>query len=143
MTYYEWGSHFWYVMRCIANNYPGRSDANYTKYTKSFLTGLQYLLPCEICKKNYARHLSKHPLDKYMNSKSDLIRWIALAKAAETATGTKSDNITKSVNTKGITNAGITPNVSVNYGNFKLVNKNAIKPTIVKPVEKKCKNCNK
>ena len=43
---------------------------------KRFFTYLQYVLPCEECRKNYVKHFNKLAIDPYLNSADTLFDWI-------------------------------------------------------------------
>ena len=57
---------------------------------KSKSTSLKEVIPCSICKKNYIRHLIEHPIDNYLNSKEDLVKWVIdMHNMVNTETGKK------------------------------------------------------
>jgi hypothetical protein len=66
------------MLRCVANNYPLNPSGDDAIHVKSFFSELQYILPCEICKYTFKQHLGKHPLDKYLGSKSKIMEWVEL-----------------------------------------------------------------
>ncbi len=71
----EWGPHFWFVIRCIANNYPEVPTEDDIKYTKTFFYALQYTLPCILCRESYVQHFNKHNIDLYLSTNKKLIEW--------------------------------------------------------------------
>lgn len=71
-----WGPYFWFVMRCVAFNYPDRPTDNDVARTKQFFSSLQYVLPCDVCKKSYATHIVSISLDEGLKSKDALINWV-------------------------------------------------------------------
>lgn len=73
-----WGPHFWYMLRCVANNYPLSPSPEDAVHVKNFFNELQYLLPCEICKYTYRQHINKNPIDKKLGSRADLIDWVEI-----------------------------------------------------------------
>ena len=77
-----WGSHFWFVMRCVANNYNKSSKNSPTirekREIRTFFTNLKYILPCEKCKIHYAELLKQYPLEKSLCCKSCLIKWVEI-----------------------------------------------------------------
>ncbi len=71
----EWGPHFWFVIRCVANNYPESPTEDDIKYTKTFFYALQYTLPCAMCRESYTGHFNKHNIDLYLTTNKKLIEW--------------------------------------------------------------------
>lgn len=71
-----WGPHFWFIMRCVANNYPINPNIEDSRHVKNFFSELQYILPCEICKYTYQQHIKRYPIDNYLSSRDKLIEWV-------------------------------------------------------------------
>lgn len=71
-----WGPHFWFMLRCIANNYPVNPSQEDIKHVKTFFNELQFLLPCEVCRYTYRQHINKNPIEKSIASKSELVSWV-------------------------------------------------------------------
>ena len=40
-----------------------------------FLACVGELIPCEVCRKNFARHLARLPVDEFLGSRDDLFAW--------------------------------------------------------------------
>lgn len=74
----EWGPHFWYTFRCIANNYPILPTEDDIKYTKTFFYTFQYILPCILCRESYIQHFNKYNIDDYLINNKKLIEWVEL-----------------------------------------------------------------
>ena len=55
----SWGPHFWFVMRCTANNFPENPSINDAKYYVDFYTNLKNILPCPKCAVNYTKLLER------------------------------------------------------------------------------------
>jgi hypothetical protein len=91
----EWGPHFWFVFRCIANNYPESPSEDDIKYTKTFFYAFQHILPCVLCKESYIQHFNKYNLDEYLINNKKLIEWVELI-YNETTNKIKSDIINPS-----------------------------------------------
>lgn len=72
----NWGPHFWYMMRCIAHNYPINPTINDARHTKIFYYEIQYILPCDICRYTFSQHLNKFPIDNNLDSREKLIEWV-------------------------------------------------------------------
>lgn len=72
----SWGPHFWFVMRCIAANYPD-NPTNDDKYRIiKFYRSLKYLLPCEKCQHHYREILRNYPIERNVKNKNELTRWV-------------------------------------------------------------------
>lgn len=71
-----WGPHFWFIMRCVANNYPINPTKEDAKHVKNFFTELQYILPCDICKYTYRQHVKRNPIEIGLASRDKLIDWV-------------------------------------------------------------------
>lgn len=71
-----WGPHFWYMLRCIAYNYPLKPSSDDAEHVKIWFNELQYLLPCELCKYTFRQHFAKYPIDKGLINKASLIEWV-------------------------------------------------------------------
>ncbi len=72
-----WGPHAWFFLETITMAYPENPDKEDIKNTKMFFNSLQYVIPCEKCRKNYNKHLKLHPLnDNVLKDRSSLFKWI-------------------------------------------------------------------
>ena len=99
----EWGPHFWFVFRCIANNYPASPLEDDIKYTKTFFYSFQYILPCVTCRESYILHFNKYNIDEYLINKQKLIEWVEII-YNETTNKIKAEMISKpnTIKTSGI-----------------------------------------
>jgi hypothetical protein len=71
-----WGPNFWFVFRCIANNYPELPSEDDLEHVYTFFNEFQYILPCEICRESFKGHFIKYPLKEYLVNKKKLIEWV-------------------------------------------------------------------
>jgi hypothetical protein len=94
-----WGPHMWFTLHSITFNYPIKPTNDDKNNYKNFFIYLQNVIPCNICKKNYIRHLKEYPVDNNLNSRVDLVKWmINLHNAVNGETGKKIlsyDNVIK------------------------------------------------
>lgn len=74
----SWGPHFWFILRCIANNYSDNPTKEETAHVRTFIMELQYVLPCEVCKYTFRQHYNRNPLDRYLGNKDKLMEWVEL-----------------------------------------------------------------
>lgn len=72
----QWGPHFWYVMRCVANTYSEVPTEKEQKVVLDFFTLVKDILPCEKCKEHYKETIEKIPLDGAIASRADLVKWV-------------------------------------------------------------------
>ena len=71
-----WGSSMWFSLHTISMNYPNFPN-NQDKYNyKIFFESLQNVIPCQVCKKNYIRHLKENPISNHLNTKKELVYWL-------------------------------------------------------------------
>lgn len=73
-----WGPHFWFILRCIANNYSDNPTKEETAHVRTFFTELQFVLPCEVCKYTFRQHYNRNPLDKYLSNRDKLMEWVEI-----------------------------------------------------------------
>lgn len=72
----SWGPHFWFMMRCTANNYSDKPTEFDKKLARAFYNNFRFTLPCKMCKTHYNDLLKKHSLDKALCCRSCLIKWV-------------------------------------------------------------------
>lgn len=72
----SWGPHFWFMFRCIANNYPDVPTEEDIVNTKIFYSSFLHILPCEMCKDSYVKHFHETPIDEYLTNKTNIIKWV-------------------------------------------------------------------
>lgn len=71
-----WGPHLWYVMHLMSFTYPDNPTYSDKRVYHDFFTNFRHLLPCDFCRKHYARHIANYPITPHLDSKYDLIRWV-------------------------------------------------------------------
>ena len=63
-------------MHYISLNYPENPTKKDKLIYKNFFTSLKDVIPCNVCKKHYAKTLLIIPLDKYsLENKLNLFKW--------------------------------------------------------------------
>lgn len=72
----SWGPHFWFMFRCIANNYPDVPTEEDVTNTKIFYASFLHVLPCQMCKDSYIKHFYETPIDEYLTSKTKIMKWV-------------------------------------------------------------------
>lgn len=71
-----WGRHAWNFIHLVTLEYPVYPTEEDKRNYYQFFHSLQYVLPCEKCRINFATHLQKYPLDDYvLSSRDNLVKW--------------------------------------------------------------------
>lgn len=71
-----WGKCAWDFTHLITLNYPENPDVQTKLNYFTFFDSLQYVLPCEKCRVNLAKHYQKYPLTpEVLSDKQNLVKW--------------------------------------------------------------------
>ena len=71
-----WGPHGWIFLHSVTFNYPDNPSIETKQKYKRFFESIGDVLPCNVCSKNYKRHIKEDPIDPNLNDKNDLIQWL-------------------------------------------------------------------
>ena len=71
-----WGPPTWFFLHTLTFNYPDKPTYKDKSNYYDFFNNLQYILPCDICQKNYQKHLKEFPISPYLDSKKTLVEWL-------------------------------------------------------------------
>jgi hypothetical protein len=71
-----WGPHFWFMMRCIAYNYPDDPTLEEAEIARSFFNGFKNNLPCLKCQSAYRYHLKENPVEGALKNRDELMKWV-------------------------------------------------------------------
>ncbi len=71
-----WGPSAWRFLHTITFNYPINPSNHDKEIYKIFFKNLGLVLPCGICEYNYNIHLDKYPIENYLSTKEDLVKWL-------------------------------------------------------------------
>ena len=85
-----WGGPAWKFLQSIAAGYPKKPNIKEQEAFRNLAKSLEFLLPCERCRFNYAEDFPKTPLNT--SSREGVATWVAEMKAkvdARVGTGTK------------------------------------------------------
>lgn len=69
-----WGPPYWFVLHTIAFNYPKHPTAIQKKLHYRLMHNLHEFLPGH--RELYLRILTKHPVQPYLDSRADFIKWM-------------------------------------------------------------------
>ena len=100
----EWGPHYWYVMKCVANNYPSNPNNRDKIDTRRFFDDIANMLPCETCINHYKETSVKYPIDNALCCRDCLIKWV--------------NNVQSDINTKINSQSTRKGNVETKYTNY-------------------------
>jgi hypothetical protein len=71
-----WGPHGWKFIHYVTLGYPNKPTKEDKIIYKKFLTSIEDVLPCILCKNNYSKHLKMYPLtDFVLKSRLNLMTW--------------------------------------------------------------------
>ena len=73
-----WGPNAWKFLHMVALSYPSNPTSEDKRAYKSFFTGLGKILPCEKCQINFADHIQKFDINKYLDGPDSLFDWVML-----------------------------------------------------------------
>lgn len=71
-----WGSGAWLFLHSITLNYPDKPTIQEKKIYADFFNSLPNILPCEVCRENFKKHIKKFPIKFFLDSKIDLSKWL-------------------------------------------------------------------
>jgi hypothetical protein len=71
-----WGESGWDFIHFVTLGYPENPTAEDRQRYYQYFTDLQYVLPCDKCRKNMAEHLKQLPLnDQVLANRESLVKW--------------------------------------------------------------------
>jgi hypothetical protein len=62
-------------MHIVALGYSKTPTYTDKKCAKEFYESLAYLIPCPVCREHYKKHLTEKPINTFLDSRTDLIKW--------------------------------------------------------------------
>lgn len=71
----QWGRPMWFVIHSFALHMPDTINSDLKLKYKAFLSSLQFVLPCPVCKQHIKENLGKLEIDSYFNSNKSLFEW--------------------------------------------------------------------
>lgn len=73
----HWSRAFWTSMFATALGYPGSPKINDQFNYKRFYLDIQYILPCEKCRRHYRKHLKQLPINPFLRGgRKALFAWV-------------------------------------------------------------------
>lgn len=72
-----WGKHYWFVMKCIAANYPMKPTSENKERAKRFFSDdLLHFIPCDTCRHHYSLLIRKYPVEEKLCCGECLSAWV-------------------------------------------------------------------
>ena len=71
-----WGPFMWFVLHIITFNYPENPTPFHKESYRDFFNTLKNIIPCEQCRKHYAKHIQEYPISPHLDTKKQLIEWL-------------------------------------------------------------------
>ena len=70
-----WGPHTWFFLHTLTFSYPDQPGEDDKRKMYTFFTNLADILPCSVCKIHYKENIEKYPINTFLNSRKDLIKY--------------------------------------------------------------------
>ena len=70
-----WGPHYWFFLHTIARAYPTSPSRIMQKKYYTFYQDLPLFIPGQSMGNAFAALLDKYPVNPYLSSRSDLVKW--------------------------------------------------------------------
>ena len=70
-----WGPSFWFTLHNCANNYPISANNIYKKYTKGFIEGIPFMIPCTSCSEHAKIFIQNHDLDIVCSGRDEMFKF--------------------------------------------------------------------
>ena len=72
-----WGPPAWHFLHTISFNYPAHPSKSQKKQYKTFFMGLENVLPCGHCRKNFRKNITQLPLnDDVLKNRCNFSKWV-------------------------------------------------------------------
>lgn len=71
-----WGPKFWFSLHSTTLTYPFYPDEKDKLRYKNFFELLEFVLPCALCRNNYAKNLKQYPITNHLNDRKSLVYWL-------------------------------------------------------------------
>ena len=71
-----WGPYFWFTLHTITLSYPDKPTYENKRQFNDFFMVLQHVIPCNVCKEHYIKHISNFPISTALDSKEHLVMWL-------------------------------------------------------------------
>ena len=76
-----WGASAWKFLESVVQGYPKEAGAHDRMMMIDFLTSLGSALPCQKCRLDYKKFISKYPPTEYVATRSMVRKWLKAYKS--------------------------------------------------------------
>jgi|1048.fasta_scaffold08234_5 hypothetical protein len=103
-----WGPPLWFFLHTMSLNYPLKPTIKDKEHYYNFMLGLQYVIPCGICRQNFVQNIDKLAFSKkHLRSRSTFSKFMVdLHNLVNRETGKKKIPYTKAISYYEIFRAG-------------------------------------
>ena len=70
-----WGPYFWFTLHTVTLAYPENPNYITRRHYNDFFLTLQNVLPCNLCREHYKKHLQEYPISAHLDSKESIVKW--------------------------------------------------------------------
>jgi len=70
-----WGNAVWFVIHHSSYYSPLVMTVEWQNAFKAFISTLQIVIPCSLCRNHLRQNLPKNDINKYINNKHDIFKW--------------------------------------------------------------------
>lgn len=70
-----WGPAMWKACHAATFGYPERADAATMVGARAFFHGLEWIMPCDVCRTHYRALLGELPIEPHLGGRDSLARW--------------------------------------------------------------------
>jgi hypothetical protein len=71
-----WGPIFWSTMHIVSLGYSDEPTYPEKRAAKEFFNGLQYLLPCSVCRNHFREVIQGLPVETWLDDRKSLVEWV-------------------------------------------------------------------
>lgn len=77
-----WGNPGWEFLDAIVAGYPDKANSEEQASMIAFLSSLEHVLPCEVCRTNYSNFAKRVPPFNYVSGQRAVQYWLSAYKQA-------------------------------------------------------------
>ena len=70
-----WGPYFWFTLHTITLAFPDNPNYITKRHYNEFFLSLQNVLPCNVCREHYRKHLQEYPISAHLDNKESIVKW--------------------------------------------------------------------
>ena len=71
-----WGKHGWKFIHYVALGYPDQPTDIDKQHYKNFITNIQNVLPCKMCREHFVKHLENMPVNSLvLKDRDSILNW--------------------------------------------------------------------